>query len=177
MRHAVLCLNSLQRKTPTGRSPTRTVLRPRSSELGLNQISQLNTDRKFAPDRCDDILQMIVPIRVSDHPSSSQETSGRCNIFSIHFLSRHGHTFAMALPLINANGTGPYSLESLDSGRLSPNNQQWPSGTYTKNPQNSLLVLLKPIQPSKTRKRSKKIIPESFFPPYIPNPPASHQHA
>ena len=50
--------------------------------------------------------------------------SGFCSRFSIHFMSVRGNILAIAFPLMSANGIGPYILESLDSGRLSPITQQ-----------------------------------------------------
>lgn len=97
--------------------------------------------------RCQSPLCFSLPrswshLKVDISSAVNHSSEGVFNVFSIHFLSLHGHTFARTFPVISASGSGPYVLESLDADRLSPKSQTWPSGTYTTTSRSTLFLAL-----------------------------------
>ena len=61
---------------------------------------------------------------------SASSALGSVNEFFIQLIALGGQTTATTFPFTNPNGTGPNILPSLLQSRLSPANQQCPSGTW-----------------------------------------------
>jgi hypothetical protein len=61
---------------------------------------------------------------------SASSALGSVNKFFIQLIALGGQTTATTFPFTNPSGTGPNILPSLLQSRLSPANQQCPSGTW-----------------------------------------------
>lgn len=115
---AALCLAEKQRQH-----------RSRASSAPSSYSSWLLLSCQGSDDSC--VLRIPMP------PPQSR-SSGFCSPFSTQCLSFHGNALKIIFPRINPSGTGPNTLESSESCRLSPTSQQCPSGTYICQPSASM---------------------------------------